>query len=703
MTGQTKPSLKIKKILKYAAAAIAIAASVYLIVRLMPWFASLAEEQARSEFLEYLDSFGIFGVFVMLGIQLLQVVVAVLPGEPIEVLFGILYGTFGGLLLCLLGLLFGYFLIYYSTKKLFAENATQKLKEKFGDKNYRALSFIRNSRNVSLIYFILYFIPGTPKDLLTYIAPFTPIKPLEFFLIATFARIPSIITSTYAGASLGDGEFKSAIIVFAITGALGILGIIFNQQILSLLKKVFHRGGKEHNMNFGENITSYREEIIENLGNIVKIKSVREEPKEGKPFGEGPYNALQYALSLAESLGFKAVNLDGYVGYAEYGEGDEYIAVISHLDVVPEGTGWDYPPYGAVIEDGRLYGRGASDNKCAAILGLYAMKTLVDNGVVPNRRIRLIFGCCEETGMEDLEYYFSKEPYPALGFTPDSGYPIVNAEKGILTLWFTDDYSSVGKIVSVDAGSALNIVPQYCTAVLNAALLSENELKMLEDAASDESYSLSREDDLITINATGKYAHGASPENGINAIGLMSLLLGALSGDDAIVKFMRFIKQNIGMEYYAQTLGAAREDDISGKLTFNMGAIHMEDGKIKLGINIRYPVTVCGDDVVADLQKAADANGITLESIHDSAPLHVPADTPWIAHLAAAYKAITGEEAQLIAIGGGTYSRYTKNTCVGFGGTGANCHGTNEYVELDDLMRHGTIMTQALYNLSNID
>ena len=694
---------KSKKFLKYAAYTIVLAAAVLLTIRLMPWFASLADEQVRRDFLEYLDSFGVFGVFVMLGIQLLQVVVAILPGEPIEVLFGVLYGTFGGLLLCMLGLLFGYFIIYYSTRRLVAKNASQKLQEKFGDKNYRALAFLKNSRNVSFIYFILYFVPGTPKDILTYLAPFTPIKPTEFFLIATFARIPSIITSTYAGASLGDGEFKAAIIVFAITGVLGCLGIIFNQKILSLLKKLFYRGGEENNMYFGEKINAYREEIVENLCNIVKIKSVREDAAEGKPFGEGPYKALEYALSLADSLGFKTVNLDGYAGYAEYGEGDEYIAVIAHLDVVPEGTDWTYPPYGAVINNGRLYGRGSSDNKCAAILGLYAMKSLADAGVVPNRRIRLIFGCCEETGMEDLEYYFSKEPYPAFGFTPDSGYPIVNAEKGILTLWFTAPYSETGKIISVDSGSALNIVPQYCTAVLDASLLSENELKMLEDAASGDKYPLSREGDKITVNAIGKYAHGAAPETGINAIGLMSLLLGALSGENEIVKFMHFIKQNIGMEYYAQTLGAAREDEISGNLTFNMGALHMEDNKMKLGINIRYPVTADGNAVVADLQKAADANGIALEDVHDSAPLHVPADTPFIAHLADAYLTVTGEEAKTISIGGGTYSRYTNNTCVGFGGTGANCHGTDEYVDLDDLMRHGTIMTQALYNLSNID
>ena len=704
MSNQIKNTSQIKKVLKISALTLTAAVLLYVTIRFMPWFISLGNEQTRNEFLDYLDSFGIFGVLIMLGIQLVQVVVAVFPGEPVEVLFGVLYGTFGGLLLCMLGLLFGYFVIYFSLKKLCAGTATKKLQEKFGDKNYRALAFLRNSRNIKLIYFILYFIPGTPKDLLTYIAPITPIKPSEFFLIATFARIPTIITSTYAGDSLMEGEFRSALLVFAITGVLGILGIIFNKQILSLLKKIFHRSsGEETDMNFGEKIYAYRDEIVENLSNIVKIKSVSVAGADGKPFGEGPYNALQYALNLARNLGFKAVDLDGYIGYAEYGEGDEYIAVISHLDVVPEGDGWSYPPYGGVIENGKIYGRGVSDNKCAAILGLYALKSLVDSGIVPNRRFRIIFGCSEEIGMEDLAYYFSKEPYPVFGFTPDSGYPIVNAEKGILSLWFSDHYDATGKIISVDSGSALNIVPKYCTAVLNASLLTENERKMLDDISSGDKYIVTCDDDRINITATGEYSHGASPENGINAIGLMSLLLGALSGDEPLVKFMRFIKQNIGMEYHAQTLGAAFEDEISGKLTFNMGALHLEEGKIKLGINIRYPVTVKGEDVIAALQKVAAANNIIIEGIDDSKPLHVPADTPWIAHLSNAYLAITGEEAKTIAIGGGTYSRYTNNTCVGFGGTGANCHNIDEYVEIDDLMRHGSIMTQAIYNLATAE
>ena len=474
-------------------------------------------------------------------------------------------------------------------------------------------------------------------------------------------------------------------------------------EITPLPGRALCRGGRVREdtyMNISERIDAHRAEIVENLSKLVQIKSVSVDGLPGMPFGEGPNRALHYALDLARSLGFRAVDLDGYMGYAEYGEGDEYMAIISHLDVVPEGEGWSYPPYGGVVDNGCIYGRGTGDNKCAAIVGLYAMKTLAEAGVKPNRRVRLLFGCSEETGMADIEYYFKHEPYPVFGFTPDSGYPIVNAEKGILSLWFTHDAGEPGKIISIDAGSALNIVPKYCTAVLDARKLTENERRML-DAAGDK-YSVTADGDRITVTATGEYAHAASPESGINAIGLMSLLLGALSGDDGAVRFMRFIKQHIGMEYNGQSIGAAFEDDISGKLTLNMGAIHTENGQLRLGINIRYPVTGKGEDVIAALRKAAAENGVGVEGVGDSAPLYVPADAPWIGKLSEAYETVTGEKAETIAIGGGTYSRHSGNTCVGFGGVGENAHGIDEHVNIDELMRHARIMTQAIYNLATL-
>ncbi len=149
------------------------------------------------------------------------------------------------------------------------------------------------------------------------------------------------------------------------------------------------------------------------------------------PFGEGISEALECALSIAERLGLKTVNLDNYAGFAEFGEGDDYVALLGHLDVVPEGDNWIYPPFAAEIHDGKIYARGAVDDKGPVISALYALKAVKEEGLKLSKRVRVIFGTNEETESKDMHYYLKKEKPPVSGFTPDAEYPIINGEKGI--------------------------------------------------------------------------------------------------------------------------------------------------------------------------------------------------------------------------------------------------------------------------------
>lgn len=228
---------KIFLVLKIIAGILIAAIVTGLVIKLFPWFVSLKDAEVREEFLEYLTNLGAEGFLVMVGIQVLQVILAVLPGEPIEVLAGAMYGTWGGLAICLIGLFIGTFAIYFLVK-LLGKRFVNML---FSEKNVKRFSFLSDNKKLEIIMFILFFIPGTPKDLLTYIAPLTPIKPLHYFCIAIFARIPSVISSTYAGATITDGDYIKTIIVFAITGILGLIGIIFNNKIIELLRKIKSR------------------------------------------------------------------------------------------------------------------------------------------------------------------------------------------------------------------------------------------------------------------------------------------------------------------------------------------------------------------------------------------------------------------------------------------------------------------------------
>lgn len=174
--------------------------------------------------------------------------------------------------------------------------------------------------------------------------------------------------------------------------------------------------------------------MIEAIKNIVRINSVQGEPTPEAPFGIGVKHALKQALFDASELGFTTKNVDDYMGYASFGSSEEYICAVGHLDVVPAGFGWTHEPFGAEVAGGIIYGRGVLDNKGPIYACLYALAALKKLGFEPETQIRIIFGCNEETGFGDLEYYLAHEKPPVMGFTPDCKYPVVYAERGRLVV-----------------------------------------------------------------------------------------------------------------------------------------------------------------------------------------------------------------------------------------------------------------------------
>ena len=187
-------------------------------------------------------------------------------------------------------------------------------------------------------------------------------------------------------------------------------------------------------------VDAVSDEMIEAIRQIVRQKSVQGEPAEGAPFGTDVRAALDQTLELCRELGFKTTDVDGYMGYATWegeknAEGESvlpgYVCALGHLDVVPEGTtGWKVGPYSAYLEDGRITSRGVLDNKGPIYACLYALWALKRLGLSPRRDVRIIFGCNEETGFNDLRYYLEHEEAPVMGFTPDCKYPVVYAERG---------------------------------------------------------------------------------------------------------------------------------------------------------------------------------------------------------------------------------------------------------------------------------
>lgn len=207
-----------------------IALTVFIVVTALACFYIywVYKNNETESFQELVSSFGPWGVLFMLALQILQVVFAIIPGEPIELAMGALYGTFWGCLICLVGVVIGTILIFLLVKWLgkgFVDGVADSDK-------FKKLKFLKNPTGRDVFIFLLMFIPGTPKDLLTYFAPFTGINIWRFLVISFIARIPSVISSTYVGKSFASGDYFKSIIAFAAVGAVSLCGIIIYNKII---------------------------------------------------------------------------------------------------------------------------------------------------------------------------------------------------------------------------------------------------------------------------------------------------------------------------------------------------------------------------------------------------------------------------------------------------------------------------------------
>lgn len=463
-------------------------------------------------------------------------------------------------------------------------------------------------------------------------------------------------------------------------------------------------------MKFDQFIDQYHDELIQSTQELIRIKSTEEPAVGDYPFGEGVQKSLEYVLALGDKLGFKTKNVDNYAGYVEIGQGKEMVGVLAHLDVVPEGDGWTYPPYEAQIVDGKLYGRGILDDKGPIMMTLYAMKALKESGIPLKRRVRLILGTNEETNWQGIEYYMKHEEAPTMGFTPDADFPAIHGEKGIMNILFEKEIKEQLKdggveICSLSGGLRANMVPEYAEAIIKGT----QEFKGILDNYNRElKAQLSTEDlgdNTYKITSQGVSAHGSTPSAGVNAIAHLLNFLDKLDlqiGD--LTNFIRFYSRFIGLEIYGESIGCGLEDQQSGKLTFNTGVLSMEDNKVSLEANIRYPVTFKDFIVESGIQEALDNPfEVSCRTISHQEPIYMPKDHELIKSLMKVYKDYTGDPSEPITIGGGTYARAAKNI-VAFGpllpGRPELAHQKDEHMRVDDFILATKIYATSLYELA---
>ena len=455
-------------------------------------------------------------------------------------------------------------------------------------------------------------------------------------------------------------------------------------------------------MTLNEHVLSLQDSLIAALQENLRFPSVEGTPEPNAPYGAAVRSSLDHAAETARKLGFEPVDVDGHVLWCEYGEGKEMVAVLGHLDVVPAGDGWTCDPFGGELFDGKIWGRGSTDDKGPSFAALFALAALRDSGLPLSRRVRVILGCNEETGSQDLKYYKAHGgELPVMGFTPDGEYPVINGEKGIITSVYAKTYHQDGPLIltKIEGGTAGNVVPAYARAELSCS--RELAESIARTQLSKVAFHVTNTG--LTVEAEGVSAHGSTPEQGENAIGRLLLALEQLPLSPEVWSAIRFLAQTIGMQTGGENAGIAISDAVSGGLSLNLGVISGDASRLELKINYRYPVTKCYDDCAPILNRVFSEDGFTLEQEFHKEGIFTPADSYLVRSLMEVYRRETGLPGEPHCIGGGTYAKMLPNT-VAFGpifpSEEIREHKADEYISVDSLMKNAQIIAQAMYALA---
>lgn len=426
-------------------------------------------------------------------------------------------------------------------------------------------------------------------------------------------------------------------------------------------------------------------DFLNSAKKLIAIDSVESTPSENAPFGKGVAECLRETLCIAKSLGFKVVDGDGYYGYADIGEGQDLFGILGHLDVVPYDDTWSVPPLSGNIVDGYMYGRGMQDDKVPTLMCLYAVAELIQSGLKPTKRIRVIFGCNEESGWKCMDRYVEREELPTMGFTPDSDFPVINCEKGVAH--YSVRLIAPKGVTVFNGGERANMVMDYC--------------KLTLDELDEKTREIAQKSGLIvennTIIATGRSAHGSTPHK----------------GDSALNKIVKALADSHGGEWQrlfdiiaptdGSGMGIAESDSVSGALTTNIGTVRLVDGEIVFDIDVRYPINGDRDKIREKMQKSfGNSSKIDINFYHD--PLYVPKDSALVYALLSAYNEITGDTAQPISIGGATYARaMPSGTCVAFGpifpDEESTIHGRDERASIESMRKAYQVYLKAIKNI----
>ncbi|MFK4952504.1 Sapep family Mn(2+)-dependent dipeptidase [Lactococcus garvieae] len=418
------------------------------------------------------------------------------------------------------------------------------------------------------------------------------------------------------------------------------------------------------------------EEYVALLKEAIAIPSVKGKAEAGSPFGVEARQALDYVIGKAKTYGLQTQIIKDAMGYAQLGEGEEYIGVVGHLDVVAaDGQGWLSSPFKLDEREGYFYGRGVLDNKGPILSCLFALKLLKQRNFKPRLPIRIIFGTDEESGSADVPLYLSEEKAPVFGFTPDCKFPVVYGERGVV---------------------ALELTTRFAHGVLDT--LGDFHGEMAKDFVPDD---IQLSGGPQTYSAKGLRTPSNAPELGKNAITALASVLQNNLENKELRDYFSWLTQSFHEKHFGHGIGIAFSDQESGRLILTPYKIKRENNSIRLSLSIRYPVTVTEEQVINALSENL-YEGTSINIIRSLPGTYVDKTKQEIQELSRIYEKVTGLNGQPVTTTGATYARSMPNI-VAFGpsfpGEKGIAHKENEYINIEHLKQMVEIYMESIERL----
>jgi succinyl-diaminopimelate desuccinylase len=441
-------------------------------------------------------------------------------------------------------------------------------------------------------------------------------------------------------------------------------------------------------------LDAHKDEIFADVDRMLRIDSVKREPAEGAPLGKPIHDAIDAMLDICAAHGLKTQNIGGVVGEAAWGEGEERLGIVSHVDIVPAGSGWTKPPLALTREGGMLWGRGVADDKGPGVAALWALLAALHAGAALNKKVVFIIGGDEETGdMRCLKKYIEAKGAPDMAFTPDADFPAIYCEKTIVRGELGSALPAGSALMDIAGGTRVNVVPGEAHAVLSVR----------PSGALPEGVAVEEAGGGWTLRARGTAAHASTPERGDNAA---VKLLGALKtllpeGDPALPVVCGLYGCFAATD--GSGLGIACADAESGPLTLNLGVLRVGGGSVRAEYDIRHPALIDPkENIFSRIPEAAARAGLTVGEPDVDMGFCLPKDHPFIETLMRVYNDISGSGEPPVAIGGGTYAR--KLPCAAaygmlFPGDPETAHMADERISEASFLKAARIYAHAIAEL----